>query len=723
MIPDGRGMMYNKRQSMGFWGDIKRDYKAVFERDPAARSSLEVVLAYPGFHAIIIHRINHMLWKAGIPVLPRFISHIARFCTGIEIHPAAKIGPGLVIDHGMGVVIGETAEVGEHCLLYQGVTLGGTGKEKGKRHPTLQNNVVVGSGAKILGAITIGNNVIIGANSVILKPVPDNAICVGVPGRITKKKILRMTTEDGMVEVMDYFPDPTVEKLKELESHIEELAKRLDSAGRVREKGERMRIYNTLTGKKEDFISVEPGKVKMYACGITAYDHCHIGHARSAVVFDIMRRYMTYKGFDFRYVRNFTDIDDKIINRAQQEKIPWDEVARKYIEEYYRDMDALGVGQADVEPKATEHIPEIVDLVRGLIDKGYAYEVGGSVYFEVEKFAGYGKLSKRELQDMMAGARIEVDVRKRNPLDFALWKSSKEGEPSWESPWGPGRPGWHIECSAMSLKHLGETFDIHGGGADLIFPHHENEIAQSEAYTGKPFVRFWVHNGFITVDKEKMSKSLGNFFTIKEILAKFEAEAVRFFLLSTHYRSPIEFSDEQLREAEASIDRYYTTAIRVRDFLSQDNVKERSVPDEKILAGLLEKFQGNFEEAMDDDFNTALAIGNIFELIRVLNKCLDGRPSGRRAVELVTQSRELLNRTGAVLNIFQRTPEEWYKALMKVKHIDLTGSDIAARIEERMRARERKDWADADRIRKELEDKGIILEDKKDGTGWKVKIT
>jgi cysteinyl-tRNA synthetase len=723
MIPDGRTIMYNKKQPMGFWGDIKRDYKAIFERDPAARSGLEVVLAYPGFHAIIIHRINHVIWKAGIPILPRFISHIVRFCTGIEIHPAAEIGPGLVIDHGMGVVIGETAEVGEHCLLYQGVTLGGTGKEKGKRHPTLKNNVVVGSGAKILGAITIGNNVIIGANSVILKPVPDNAICVGVPGRITKKKILRMTTEDGMVEVMDYFPDPTVEKLKELESRIEELSKQLDSAERIREGGGRMRIYNTLTGKKENFVSVEPGKVKMYACGITAYDHCHIGHARSAVVFDIMRRYMKYKGFDFRYVRNFTDIDDKIINRARQEKIPWDEVARKYIEEYYRDMDALGVGGADVEPKATEHIAEIVDLVKGLIDKGYAYEVDGSVYFEVEKFAGYGKLSKRDLEDMMAGARIEVDARKRNPMDFALWKSSKEGEPSWESPWGPGRPGWHIECSAMALKHLGETFDIHGGGADLIFPHHENEIAQSEAYTGKPFVRFWVHNGFITVDKEKMSKSLGNFFTIKEILEKFDGEAVRFFLLSTHYRSPIEFSDEQLREAEASIDRYYTTVLRIRDFLSEGNAKEKPVPDEKSVAGLLEKFRGDFEEAMDDDFNTALAIGNIFEVIRVLNKYLDGRPSGKRAVDLVTQSRQLLNETGSVLNMFQRTPEEWRKALMKVKHIDLAESDIAARIEERMRARERKAWADADRIRKELEDKGILLEDKKDVTAWKVKIS
>ena len=707
---------------MGFWADIRRDYRAIFERDPAARNGLEVVLAYPGFHAIFWHRINHRLWNFGIPVLPRLFSHFARFLTGIEIHPAAKMGPGLVIDHGMGVVIGETAEVGENCLLYQGVTLGGTGKEKGKRHPTLKNNVIVGAGAKILGAITIGNNVIIGANSVILKPVPDNSICVGVPGRITRKKIVRMTTEDGMVEVMDYFPDPVVEKQKELESRIDELTKRLDAVERTRERGGRMRIYNTLTGKKEEFIPVAEGKVGMYACGVTVYDHCHIGHARSAVVFDVMRRYMIYKGYLFKYIRNFTDIDDKIINRAKQEGISWNAVAKKYTDEYYRDMDRLGVGRADVEPKATDHIAEIIGIVKGLVDKGYAYEVDRSVYFEVGKFPGYGKLSRRDLEDMVAGARVEVDERKRNPMDFALWKASKEGEPSWDSPWGPGRPGWHIECTAMSLKHLGETFDIHGGGADLIFPHHENEIAQSEAYTGKPFVKYWVHNGFITVDKEKMSKSLGNFFTIQEILNKFDAEAVRFFLLSTHYRSPIEFSDEQLREAEVSIDRYYTTLLRIRDFLSQESAKEKAGPDEKALDEMLAKFPDRFREAMDDDFNTALAIGNIFELIRMLNKYMDGRPSGKKAVELITKAEEMLRETGNVLNLFHRTPEEWYRALMAVKEIGLTEEDILARIGERKAARERKDWAEADRIRKELEEKGILLEDRKDGTGWKVKV-
>ncbi|SPQ00756.1 Cysteine--tRNA ligase (modular protein) [Candidatus Sulfobium mesophilum] len=707
---------------MGFWGDIKSDYRAVFERDPAARNGLEVILAYPGFHAIFWHRINHRLWNLGIPILPRLLSHIARFLTGIEIHPGASIGKGLVIDHGMGVVIGETAEVGDNCLLYQGVTLGGTGKEKGKRHPTLKNNVVVGTGAKILGAITVGNNVIIGANSVILKPVPDNSICVGVPGRITRKKILRMTTEDGMVEVMDYFPDPVVEKQKELESRIDELTKRLDSVERAKERGGRMKIYNTLTGKKEEFIPEEAGRVGMYACGVTVYDHCHIGHARSAVVFDVMRRYMISRGYQFKYIRNFTDIDDKIINKAKQEGIAWDAVARKYTEEYYRDMDRLGVGRADVEPKATDHIEEIVEIVKGLVEKGFAYERDGSVYFEVEKFHGYGKLSKRDLEDMMAGARVEVDERKRNPMDFALWKASKEGEPSWESPWGQGRPGWHIECSAMSLKHLGETFDIHGGGADLIFPHHENEIAQSESYTGRPFVRYWVHNGFITVDKEKMSKSLGNFFTIQEILNKFDAEAVRFFLLSTHYRSPIEFSDEQLREAEASIDRYYTTVLRIRDFLSQESTKEKPGPDEKALSEMLGKFLDKFREAMDDDFNTALAIGTIFELVRMLNKYMDSRPSGSQAVELIKKADEMLRETGNVLNLFHRTPEEWYRALMAVKGIGLTEDDILARITERQAARERKDWADADFIRKELDEKGILLEDRKDGTGWKVRV-
>jgi cysteinyl-tRNA synthetase len=482
-----------------------------------------------------------------------------------------------------------------------------------------------------------------------------------------------------------------------------------------------MRIYNTLSGSKEEFIPLNSHGVKIYACGVTVYDYCHIGHARSAIVFDVIRRYMRYKGFHVTYVRNFTDIDDKIINRARQEGITWDVVAKKYTDEYYKDMDMLGVGRADIEPKATEHIQEIIDIVKGLIEKGYAYEIDGSVYFEVEKFTGYGKFSKRDKEEMLAGARVEVDERKKNPIDFALWKKSKEGEPSWDSPWGPGRPGWHIECSAMSLKHLGESFDIHGGGADLIFPHHENEIAQSEAFTGKPFARYWIHNGFITIDKEKMSKSLGNFFTIKEILDKFDPEVVRCFLLSTHYRSPIEFSDEQLREVESSIDRYYTTVIRIQDFLEKDGVKKESSNTEKAFEQTIVSFRERFEEAMDDDFNTALALGHIFELIRDVNRFLDSKPSGPQVNELLFKARELLMETGDVLNIFGRTPIEWYRSLMVTKKIGLTGEEICHRIKEREDARKRKEWAIADRIRKELEEKGIILEDKKDGTDWKVK--
>jgi cysteinyl-tRNA synthetase len=707
---------------MGFWSKVKRDYEAVFKKDPAARNSLEVIFAYPGFHAIFFHRINHFLWNRGIPVIPRLLSHIVRFLTGIEIHPAAKIDPGFFIDHGMGVVIGETTEIGEDCLLYQGVTLGGTGKEKGKRHPTLGNNVVVGAGSKILGPIRIGNNVVIGANSVVLKSIPDNSVCVGVPGRVTKKKIIRMTTEEGLIEVMDYFPDPMVEKLRDIGSQVEALTKRVEAMERLGGKGGKMRVYNTLTGRKEEFIPLVPGKVRMYACGVTVYDHCHIGHARSAIVFDAISRYLRYKGFDVKFVRNFTDIDDKIINRAKQECISWDAVARKYTEEYYEDMGRLGVGKAEVEPKATEHIGEMITIVKGLIDKGYAYEVDGSVYFEVDKFPEYGKLSKRDREEMMAGARVEVDERKKNPLDFALWKRSKEGEPSWDSPWGPGRPGWHIECTAMSVKYLGESFDIHGGGADLIFPHHENEIAQSESFTGKPFAKYWFHNGFITIDKEKMSKSLGNFFMVKEVLGKFDPEVVRLFLLSTHYRSPIEFSDELLREAEISLDRYYSTILRINSFLEKDVGEGGPSDAEKNYEGRLLSFKEKFEEAMDDDCNTALALGHIFELIREVNRLLDAHPSGLKTRELLQKTKELLSEVGAVLNIFGRTPEEWYPSLMVTKKIHLSEKEILEKIKERQDARQREDWERADGIRRELEEKGIILEDKKDRTDWKVKV-
>ncbi len=484
-----------------------------------------------------------------------------------------------------------------------------------------------------------------------------------------------------------------------------------------------MKIYNTLTGKKEDFVPLRSDVVTIYACGVTVYDLCHIGHARSAIVFDVITRYLRYKGFKVKYVRNFTDIDDKIINRAKQEGILWDAVAKKYTEEYHKDMDMLGVKRADVEPKATEHIEEIIHIVKGLIEKGFAYESDGSVYFAVDKFSEYGKLSKRDKDDMVAGARVEVDERKRNPVDFALWKKSKEGEPLWESPWGLGRPGWHIECTAMSVKHLGESFDIHGGGADLLFPHHENEIAQSEAFTGKPFAKYWVHNGFITIDKEKMSKSVGNFFTIKEVLDKFNPEVLRFFLLSTHYRSPIEFSDEQLHEAERSIDRYYTTIVRVNDFLEKDYDATKEISDAgNIFKEILFSFKDKFAEAMDDDFNTALSLGHVFELIRELNRFLDSKPSFSKDRELLLRAKELLSEAGDILNIFNKMPYDWYLSLMKIRNIGLSEKEILEKIKEREAARQKKEWHRADAVRKELEEKGIILEDKKDRTDWKIRI-
>ncbi|MEW6714331.1 MAG: cysteine--tRNA ligase [Nitrospirota bacterium] len=482
-----------------------------------------------------------------------------------------------------------------------------------------------------------------------------------------------------------------------------------------------IRVYNTMSGEKEDFIPIVPKKVGMYVCGITAYDVCHLGHARSAIIFDIIKRYLRHRGFTVTHVRNITDIDDKIIARANKEGVSTEDIAKKYTEEYYSDMDLLGVSRADIEPNATDHINEMIETINGLIDKGYAYPVDGDVYFEVGKFPEYGKLSRRNLEGLMAGARVDVDVRKRSPLDFALWKSSKEGEPWWESPWGKGRPGWHIECTAMSNKYLGESFDIHGGGADLIFPHHENELAQSEAYSGKPFVKYWIHNGFITVDKEKMSKSLGNFFTIKEILDRYDPEVVRCFLLSTHYRNPIEFSDKQLNEAEVSIDRYYSTVLRVSDFLEAVGEKEKVAGLEEFES-ILSSFTGKFRSAMDDDFNSALALGHIFELIKELNRFLDSKPSGDKAKEIVTKAQSLLAEAGGVLNIFQRKPEEWYRSLIKVKKISLTEEGLLSKISERQDLRKNKDWASADRVRNELQSEGIVLEDKQDGTRWKVQV-
>ncbi|RMD56656.1 MAG: cysteine--tRNA ligase [Nitrospirae bacterium] len=482
-----------------------------------------------------------------------------------------------------------------------------------------------------------------------------------------------------------------------------------------------MKLYNTLSGRKEEFTPLSPDKVGMYVCGITAYDYCHLGHARSAIVFDVIVRYLRYKGWNVTFVKNFTDIDDKIIARAKAEKKSTEEIADKYIKHYYEDMDRLGVMRADIEPKATEHIQDMIDAVKKLIEKKAAYSIDGDVYFDVSSFKDYGKLSKRSRKEMVAGARVEVDRRKRNPEDFALWKASKEDEPSWESPWGYGRPGWHLECSVMSMKYLGESFDIHGGGADLIFPHHENEIAQSETLTGKPFVKYWLHNGFITINREKMSKSLGNFFTIREVLKLYTPEAVRFFILSTHYRSPIEFSDEQLKECEVTLDRFYSTVIRVKDFLKTKNKKTV----DKMLEQFSESvgnFWRDFEDAMDDDFNTALALGHIFELIKEINRFLDTKPKTEGAKEEVKKALEFIKKAGAILNLFKKTPEEWYIELKEIKGIPLSVSEIEERIKERSLARAEKKWQRADQIRSELKEKGIILEDRPDGTRWKVNV-
>ncbi len=490
-----------------------------------------------------------------------------------------------------------------------------------------------------------------------------------------------------------------------------------------------IKLYNTLTVKKEEFVPIHPGKVLMYACGVTVYDYSHLGHARGAVSFDLIQRYFRRKGFEVKYVRNFTDVDDKIINRAREEGITAAEVARKYIEAYEEDMQRLGVGRPDVEPKATEHIAEMIEVVKGLIEKGHAYAVEGDVYFRVSSFAGYGKLGKRNLEDLKAGARVEVDERKTDPLDFALWKASQPGEPSWDSPCGPGRPGWHIECTAMGFKHLGETFDIHAGGKDLIFPHHENEIAQSEAFSGKKFVNYWLHNGFVTINQEKMSKSLGNFFTIRDILDRYDAEIVRLFLLSTHYRSPIDFSDLNLKDARAGLDRFYTMKEGMQKYLAGKSAPAIK-PEDVIQAAdrpLYEKILSlpkTFDEAMDDDFNTALAIGLIYDLVRDVNKFLAEVDQKREdaAYIILSSAAASFDDAGQALGLFTRHPDEWFKESRQAESkVTLSVERIEELIHMRNDARARKDWADADRIRKILDDGGVALYDRADGTVWKPK--
>jgi cysteinyl-tRNA synthetase len=484
-----------------------------------------------------------------------------------------------------------------------------------------------------------------------------------------------------------------------------------------------MEIYNTLTRRKETFQPREPGKVGIYVCGPTTYNYIHLGNARPLVFFDTMRRYFTWKGYDVLYIQNFTDVDDKIINRAAQEGREPLELSRSYIREYFKDADALNVRRADIHPLVTDHINEIISMVKSLVDNGSAYVVEGDVYFEVRKFASYGKLSNRTLDDMLSGARVEVDARKRDPFDFVLWKAAKPGEPHWDSPWGSGRPGWHIECSAMSLKYLGTNFDIHGGGFDLIFPHHENEIAQSEAATGEPFVRYWAHNGFITVNDEKMSKSLGNFFLVRDILAKFPPETVRFFLLSTHYRSPLDFDDENLAAAGRGLERIKTSIRLLLESLGKPVLEQTGdLIDNGKFKMRLDDLKNSFEAAMDDDFNTALAAGVSFDLAREVNTAVQrlGETVSAADREILQSAMDLFKAFNEVLGVFKVD----ISGIMLLDSSAGDGSDLAGGlisliIEIRQEARKKKDWGTADRIRDGLKELGLILEDTPQGVRWK----
>ncbi|WP_138205862.1 cysteine--tRNA ligase [Haloimpatiens lingqiaonensis] len=465
-----------------------------------------------------------------------------------------------------------------------------------------------------------------------------------------------------------------------------------------------MKIFNSMTRKKEEFIPVKPGEVRMYVCGPTVYDFFHIGNARTFVIFDTIRRYLEYRGYEVKFVQNFTDIDDKMIRRANEEDITVKQLGDKFIGEYYKDADGLNIERATVNPRATEYMGQIVEFVQELIDKGYAYEVDGDVYFHTKKFEEYGKLSGQNLDDLQAGARINVDERKKDPMDFAIWKSKKPGEPGWESPWGMGRPGWHIECSCMAYDLLGETIDIHGGGMDLVFPHHENEIAQSEARTGKKFVKYWMHAAYLNIDNKKMSKSLKNFFTTRDILKEYDVDVIRFFMLSAHYRNQLNFSRELLDSAKSSVERIYNTIGNLESLLEE--VKTQNIlPEEKDFEDILKEIKNKYIEKMDDDFNTADGITAIFDLVKEINLKVNVNSSK----ELVEKSLNLIRELGAPLGILQKS--------RKSKLED----EIEKLIEERQKARKEKNWALADKIRDDLSERGIILEDTPQGVRWHLK--
>lgn len=472
-----------------------------------------------------------------------------------------------------------------------------------------------------------------------------------------------------------------------------------------------LKVYNTMTRQKEEFKPLKPGEVSIYCCGVTPYNHPHIGNARPFVTWDVIRRYFAKKGYKVHYIQNFTDVDDKIIAAANKEGVTWKDISDRYIKAYFEAMDALNVRHADVYPRVSETMPEIIAMVQKLIDKGYAYVVDGDVFYSVEKFTGYGKLSGRDLEDMKAGARIEVDTRKHHPMDFALWKSAKPGEPSWDSPWGKGRPGWHIECSTMSLKYLGEKFDFHGGGSDLIFPHHENEIAQSQACIGDDhsFAQYWLHNGFITIHNEKMSKSKNNFFTVKDILKEYPGEVIRFFILQTHYRSPLDFSDERLKEAQTSLGRLANT----KEYIDELAKKEGSSDTAAELAGTAADLLKNFYEAMDDDFNTALAISQMFALSKEINIYYQDVTNGGKAfdAENFAKVRAAYMEMAGIIGIFEQQ-----EAARDDGFADKLMEIIIAL---RQDARKEKNWALADKIRDELKAAGVVLEDTPNGVRWK----
>ncbi len=462
-----------------------------------------------------------------------------------------------------------------------------------------------------------------------------------------------------------------------------------------------MKVYNTLTRKKEDLVPITPGEIKMYACGPTVYNYIHIGNARPLCIFDILRRYLEYRGYNVKFVQNFTDIDDKIIRRANEEHVDFSEISERYIKEFWTDADGLNVRHATINPKATENIDAIIQIISTLIEKGYAYEAQGDVYFSTEKFKDYGKLSHQPLEDLEAGARIMVGEVKREPMDFAVWKAAKPGEPAWDSPWGKGRPGWHIECSAMNWRYLGDTIDIHCGGQDLIFPHHENEIAQSECFTGKPFAHYWMHNGYINVDNVKMSKSLGNFFTVRDVAEKYGYEPIRYLLISAQYRSPINYSTDIIEQCIAALNRLYTCRDSL-DFELKNAVDAEHDGDKAIIDGF-DKYREQFISAMDDDLNTADAIASIFELVRDINTNVVGKTPSKALVEgAIAMFDELTGVLGLVYN-------------RKTETLD---SDVEALIGARTNARKEKNWAEADRIRDQLKEMGIVLEDTAQGVKW-----